>query len=430
MRWLATLLIVHALLFALPPLVRRIYRRSDLPLESSEERWLWRVAVVAAVIKLGGILYPHAIIFDEAAHVLRMRWILDGRFMELYRPGYTSYMGDTVGLEGGQFPYSPLWYLIVTPFHFLGLDLGDATNGLSALMDVSKMFFIHIIARGTLRLRAVSVLAAALYQLIPMPYFLLSWGNYPTQFGLWASLLVTAFLVVNWEHLRGRRTFWTWVGLLALAILSYTVLGVYTVSFLLLIAIFGLPRQRRGALPRLRFIVAGLLTAELLVFVIYHGQFAHAMITETLPALVSGTARRLDGPLDAQAEVRESPLANFLANNQFTVNHLTSLGMTIAPAGLLLLWATPSRRRWWPLWTAWLAMFVIYTLLSAYVADMVLKHVFFMMPLICIALALVLEHWWRRGWGGRAATLAVLLYLAVEVIERGHFYLLIKRHMV
>ncbi|WP_026370629.1 hypothetical protein [Kallotenue papyrolyticum] len=70
------------------------------------------------------------------------------------------------------------------------------------------------------------------------------------------------------------------------------------------------------------------------------------------------------------------------------------------------------------------------SLFSGFVADMVLKHVFFILPLVCIALAIVLERWWRAGLGGRLAVLALLLFLAAEVIERGHFYLLVKRHFV
>lgn len=426
-RWLVVLTLTHALL-CLAPLLRWLYTRAGVPLLPWEEAWLWRIVCGATLLKLGGMLYPHAIIFDEAAHVLRMHWILEGRFLELYRPGYTSYMGDTVGLEGGQLPYSPLWYLIVTPFHFLGLDLGDATNGLSALMDVSKTFLIHIIGRVTLARARPALLAAALYHLIPMPYFMLSWGNYPTQFGLWASLLTTAFLVTRWHALHGWRTFLLWSALLALSILSYTVLGVVNASFLLLIGLLALIQQRGAGWRRLRFIVAGLLAAELFCFAIYHVQFARVMVVETLPALIDGLSERLNRPLTAQAEARDNALANFSANNQFTVNHFTPLALMAALPGYALLFVRA--RRWWPLWAAWLGMFVVYSLFSGFVADMVLKHVFFIMPLVCIALAVVLERWWRAGPAGRLAALAIGLFLAAEVIERGHFYLLVKRHFV
>jgi hypothetical protein len=430
--WLVVVLGLHAALWPLQRAARAIYDRANVPLAIDEEHWLWRIFVAATLVKLGGMLYPHAIIFDEAAHVLRMKWILEGRFMELYRPGYTSFMGETVGLGSGQFPYSPLWYLVVVPFHFLGLGLNDTTNGLSGLMDVSKLFPIHLIARVTTGSRRTALFAAALYQLLPMPYFLLSWGNYPTQFGLWAALLATAFLVVHYQRFGqealSRQTFWIWAGLLALAILSYTVLGVFSVTLFGLIGLLGLFQRGGLGLKRLRFIVGGMLVAELFCFVIYHAQFAQAIVMDTLPAIVSGTVDRVDNPLDAEAEARENPLANFKANNQFTISHYTPLVLVLAAFGGLGLAYHAETRRWWPIWGAWLGVFVLYTLVSAFIADMVLKHVFFIMPLMSIWAAYVLNWWWRRGWAGRAAVAMVLIFLAVDVAQRGHFYLLIKRH--
>lgn len=435
-RWLVVLLGLHLALWPLRPLVRTIYRRGGVALEAGEEAWLWRFFALGILLKLGGTLYPHAIIFDEAEHVKRMNMILEGKFLELYQPSYTSYMGDTVGLGGGQFPYSPLWYLIVLPFHLLGLGLPDATNGLSALLDVSKLFPIHMIARVTLDSRRGALLAAGLYNLLLMPYFLLSWGNYPTQFGLWALLLATAFLVLNYERLllprpdRGRGRFWLWVALMALAILSYTVLGVFAVTLFGLIGLLGLIQSGRPGWRRLRFIVVGMIVAELFCFAIYHVQFAEPIIRDTLPALVDGTVDRVDNPLDEQADARDNALANLLANNQFAVNHFTGLLLILSSVGGVLVFAQPQTRRWWPIWASWLLIFVLYTLVSAYVADMVLKHVFIMMPLVCIWTAALLNWIWRRGLIGQLATLGVFVFLAVRVAEYGHFYLLVKRHFV
>jgi hypothetical protein len=409
-------------------MARAVYQRCGVPLSEAEDLWLWRIFSAALLVKLGGILYPHAIIFDQAAHVLRMRWLLDGRFMELYRPGYTSYMGDTVGLAAGQFPYSPLWDLLVVPFHFLGLGLPDATNGLSAIMDVTKLFPIHLIARVTLRSRRTALFAAALYNLIPMPYFLLSWGNYPTQFGLWASLLATAFLVVCYRSSGGRRTFWVWVGLLVLAILSYTVLGVFSISLVGLIALLGLLQRDGLGWKRLRFVVTGIVVAELICLVIYHGQFARSLLTETLPAVMAGTADRIDNPLEARADPRDNARANFDANNQFMFNHFTSLALAVAAVGAFMLVRSREWSRWWPVWVGWAALFVLYSLVSAYVADMVLKHIFIVMPLVCILMALALDRWWRHGRWGQAAVVAVLVFLSADTITKGYSYLLTKRH--
>jgi hypothetical protein len=429
-RWLVVLAGLHLLLWPLRAATGFLYRKSNIDLATGEEIWLARIVAAATLVKLGGILYPHIIIFDEPAHVMRMQWVLDGRFLELYRPGYTSYMGDTVGLGSGQFPYSPLWYLVVVPFRFIGLSLNDATNGLSALMDVSKLIPIHMIVRATIGSRRAALMAAAFYHLLPMPLFLLSWGNYPTQFGLWASLLATAFLVVNYRRFEGRRMFFAWVAFMMLAILSYTVLGVFAVSLFGLIALLGLMQRDGLGFRRMRFIIGGMIVAELFCFALYHVQFASAFVRDTLPAIVSGTSSRLDAPLDASAEARMNAAANIAANNQFTVNHFTSLGLLLSAAGFLVLALDPRARRWWPVWGAWIGLFVLYTLVSAYVADMVLKHVFYVMPLIAIALGLICDRWWGRGRFGQAAVVLVMLFFAAQYLERGHFYLLVKRHFV
>jgi hypothetical protein len=273
-------------------------------------------------------------------------------------------------------------------------------------------------------------MSAAFYHLIPMPLFLLSWGNYPTQFGLWASLNATAFLVVNYRRFEGRRRFIGWAAFMVLAILSYTVLGVFAVSLFGLIGVLGLAQRDGLGFRRLRFIVGGIIVAELFSFAIYHVQFASVFFKDTLPAVVSGTSQRLDAPLDASAEARMNALANIAANNQFTINHFTSLGLLLAAIGVLVLALEPGVRRWWPVWGAWIGIFVLYTLVSAYIADMVLKHVFYIMPLVAIALGVICDRWWARGRFGRAAVVLVMLFFASEYLERGYFYLLVKRHFV
>ncbi len=59
---------------------------------------------------------------------------------------------------------------------------------------------------------------------------------------------------------------------------------------------------------------------------------------------------------------------------------------------------------------------------------MVLKHIFLIMPLLCIAAALVADWLWERLRLGRWAVAAGALALLALVAECWHFYLLIKRH--
>ncbi|MBA3468901.1 MAG: hypothetical protein H0T53_04580 [Herpetosiphonaceae bacterium] len=426
--WVIAALLLHLLLGPGRWLLARTLQRHRLEVAPLVWRWLWGIFGVALLIKLGGMLYPHIRVFDEAAHLLRVRWVLDGRFGELYFPNYTSFMGATVGIEGGYFPYSPLWYLVSAPFAALGLPIGATMNGLSAVLDVSKGLLIFVIALATTRRERLALLATALYHLLPMPYYLLSWGNYPTQLGLWATLVATTYLVLNYERLLQRRVFGWWVALLALCILTYTVIGIFAWTMFGLVALLEALRGRRRQPGIIRGVLVGIIIAEIFAFGIYHVQFAGVMLQSTLPSLLKSTQDKADGPATTTVDARESPLSNLNANTVFMRNHATDGLLLVGLIGMVGLYTDPAARRWWVIWTAWLSIFVLYTLVSAFVADMVLKHIFFIMPLLCIAAALVADTLWQRVKLGRWAVAAGALALLALVAERWHFYLLIKRH--
>lgn len=429
-RWMITLLLLHLLLWPLQRLMQTVMRRYDLEITPASGNWLWAIFGLALIFKLGGMLYPVAIFYDQAAHTVRVQMLLDGRFLELYRPGFTSYMGGTVGLESGYMPYSPLWYIIIAPLRLMGIAIGNAMNGLSGILDTSKGLMIFLIALATLRRERAALLASGLYYLLPMPYFLLSWGNYPTQFGLWAALLAITFLTLNYEHMpevRQWRSFGMWAALLALAILSYTMIGLLAFTmFGVLIVIKAL----QGIKPNwgiIQALVVGMLVAEIFSFAIYHYQFAAVFVSSTLPSVINSVLTKANAELRTDVEPRESPLSNVLANNAFMRNHTTDLLLIVALIGFVWLYIDDKAGRYRGLWSAWIAILLIYTVFSAYVADMVLKHVFFVMPLICIAAALVLDRIWGRWSYGRWIVIAGLILLFALTADRWWFYMLVKR---
>lgn len=432
-RWIAVLVLLHLVFWPLQQLMRTILRRYNLTVSAVGWKWLWGIFGAALLFKVGGALYPHAIFIDEWPHMQRVQMVLDGRFLELYRPGFTSFLGGTVGLEAGYLPYSPLWYLLIAPIHMAGIPIGDAMNGLNALLDVSKGLMIFLITLRTLDRERPALIASGLYHLLPMPYFLMSWGNYPTQFGLWASLVVLTFLALNYQQmpvLREWKRFGLWVGLLALSILSYTIIGVMTFTMLGILMLFKILRGVKGSRPFILSLLIGMILAEGFAFAIYHVQFVPVFLNSTLPSVVNNIINMASAELRPDVEARESPLSNFLANTIFLRNHTTYLLLLLTMVGLGGLYFDQSGRWYGSFWSAWLAIFVLYTLVSAYVADMVLKHILFVMPLICISAALALNAIWDRWRYGRLATIVTALFLFAVVVERWWFYLLIKRHDV
>ena len=430
--WLATVGLLHLILWPCERLIRTVLQRHSLTVSRVGWTWLWCMFGAALLFKVGGALYPHAIFIDEQPHTQRVHMVLDGRFIELYRPGFTSFLGDTVGLEAGYLPYSPLWYLIIALIHWLsGIAIGDVMNGLNALLDTSKGLMIFLIVLKTLQRERAALIGSGLYHLLPMPYFLMSWGNYPTQFGLWASLLVLTFLVLNYHkmpELRDRWRFGVWFVLLVLSILSYTIIGFMTFTMLFILIVFGILQcfDKNRRLITVLFI--GMVLAETFVFAIYHVQFTSSFVNSTIPSIFNNIVSMAGSELRTDVEPRESPLSNFLANTIFLRNHTTDLLLILIIAGIGLLYLDRHGRRYAGLWSAWLGIFVLYTFVSAYVADMVLKHILFVMPLMCISAALALDMLWKRWRYGGSITIMVILFLCAVTVERWWFYLLIKRH--
>lgn len=430
-RWVVTLLLLHLMLGPLQQLISRVMRRHDLTITPTGWNWLWAIFGLALLFKLGGALYPHAIFFDQAAHTKRVQMVLDGRFIELYQPGFTSYMGGTVGLGSGYMPYSPLWYLIIAPLRLVGFSIGDAMNGLNAILDVSKGLMIFLIALKTIGRQRAALLASGLYHLLLMPYFLMSWGNYPTQFGLWAALLAITFLTLNYDHmptLKQRGPFIIWTALLVLALLSYTMIGLLAFSMLALVCLFKALRRARSNWSLIQALVAGMLAAEIFAFAIYHFQFVPAIVSSTIPSVVSNITDNSKADLRSDVEARESPLSNVLANSGFLRNHTTDLLLLIILVGIVWLHFDSRAGHYRALWSAWFAILVLYTLVSAYVADMVLKHIFFLMPLFCICIALVLDKIWGRWRYGRLIVIPGLMVLGALAAEHWWVYVLFDRH--
>src|SRR6185503_11258486 len=146
-------------------------------------------------------------------------------------------LGATVGLEGGHFPYSPLWYLITAPFGLLGADLGIASNALNAALDVSRSLLIAYLALRLFENQRAALFAAGIYHLLPMPYYLLSWGNWPTQLGLWGALLLIAVVAATFEHPGERATLALLTGAALVAMLTYTVLGIVAFTMIGMLAL-------------------------------------------------------------------------------------------------------------------------------------------------------------------------------------------------
>jgi len=427
---LAGLILALALFF---PLLRRgtrtLFQRLGMQPPPAIETWLWRVMALAALVKLGGVLYPQIIIMDAPAHTRNVVRLLTGDWASVFLPSRDSMLGKTVGLEGGQLPYAAFYYLLSAPLTLLPIPLPLAMALWNGLLEIARNLLFYLLAVGITGRPRVGLWAAVFYTFLPAPYYLLSWGNYPTLLGLFAAVMVLVFLVLSYDQMGKRRTVRWWIVLLLFLIFSYLMIGVFTAALLLLLALLEWlfsrsEAQRRRAMA----ILVGLLLAEGLVFVFYHSGYARAFFRETLPAVARAVAVKSAAMGQRGVDTREGLLSNWVGNWTFVRNHLTDLGVIFACTGIGCLLIEPGRRRWRPLLVAWLLFFFLFSLVSGLVADMVLKHIFFMFPWFCLGAAVLAERFYRRGWAGRLVLILYIAWMVWLTLNRWLYLILVKRH--
>lgn len=411
---------LHLCLGPLRAFTRFAFARGGETLPQWHETWLWRIVVLAALIKIGGVIYPQTIVYDERWHVPRTQLVLDGRFLELVVPSRVTLLGDTVGFKGGHFPYSPLWYLITAPFGLIGIDLGLASNVLNTALDVSRSLLIAYIALRLFGRPGLAVTAAGCYHLLLMPYFLISWGNWPTQLGLWGTLVLIAVVLAYDDRPEERRALWGVAAAAALAMLTYTVVGIMAFTMMGIYALFELVRRETLARHRGRLILLGLAIAEGAAFLIYHMWYVPVIVAETIPAIGAALGQRV-GRADA------APLPTPLIDGAFMLNHLTWPGILLILGGAVLAWSTALRAH--GLLIGWWAVLLLYSLVSWNIADMILKQVFFMLPLAALCMALAIDWLWRQHWIGKTAVVLSLVYLSLRLADRWYEYIMVKRHI-
>lgn len=401
-----------------------LWRVGGVSMSQRHTRWLVGILVVAALVKIGGVLYPQIIVYDQRYHVPRTEMVLNGQFLKLLVPSDVTALSVTVGIEGGHLPYSPLWYLLVAPFGFFGVDLGIASNVLNGVIDVSRSILIAYLALRLFERPLVALWAAGVYHLFEMPYYLISWGNWPTQLGLWGGLLLICAVAATLEHANDRRTFAVLTAGAVASMATYTVLGVVTFSMIGMLAVMEVLRRTRPGLLRGRTLVAGLIAAEAVVFLVYHIWYVPTILADTLPAVVSGIANPSEQLHGAE---RPSPLGMTQINWDYTLNHLTWAVVALLPVGAVMAFRQAKRGRL--LIAAWLLTLAAFTVFDFAVVEMIFKHIFFSLPLFALFVGLVFGALWSQPqWLVRLVPVGICLYLATFIVERWWFYIMVKRH--
>jgi hypothetical protein len=348
----------------------------------------------------------------------RVRWILDGNLAAIYQPGAFSESVMPINEWGPNrpvIPYSPFFHIFSTAFALIPWwPLELSANLFSGLIDTSRVFLIAILALKSGLSRRATLLAALMYAVTPFTFLLHSWGNVPTTFGIWWTLLATVVIVALYPKLErpGPLALLTFVTLACM--LMYTVMAVFYVLFV--IAFLFILRIRPATIDHrpIRAVVLATGLAIGLSLIIYYWQYIPGIVERTIPYMTDLATK---GPQSVGVE--REPFGVYLSRY---VPHLdyhiwpgdflyygVAIPALFAIPGFLALRQKPLI---YAVLAAWFSIAVLF-LLAGYRISMVDKQLFYVFPAFCLCWAIYAERYWRRGsWGKLFVALIYLFTLA------------------
>ena len=416
------------LLLALERALAWVFGKAGAPLSDWLLRALLLIFFAGYWIKAGGMLYPYFVGIDMSLQMSWARRIFSGEFGLFY--GTNNPMNERTmptaewGANRPVIPYSPWFHIFAGSFMLLPMPMVLAGHMFSALVDTSRVFLIGLLARKSGLSERESLFAGLLYAVTPATFLLHSWGNLPTTFGIWWTLVTTVFIVAAYRRLDQKWPFVVLTLLLTVTMLIYTVMAVFMVIFLALLlpALWFIERGplRKADSPEAHAfadpapgsrrpivaIVLAVLAAGLLSTLIYYGQYIPLLIQRTLPYFFGGVPGQQVGIQNHQ------PFLEYLADYIPRLGYFARpvifglwIPLILALVGLLRL----RRRRVLALVLAWAAVTVLFTIAGSRIS-MVDKQIFYFMPAMMLLAAPAFNWLWERGVIGRLAVAATYLF--------------------
>ncbi len=414
--WLSVLLV-----WGLRSIVPWLMAKGGVELEQSTLTMLLLIFLAGFWIKGGGQLYPYMIAIDIHWHMERVRWILDGRLGEIYKPGAfnESVMPEKeFGANRPTIPYSPFFHIFATSFALLPFQMEQTAKIFSSIQDNCYPLLIYFFARSFGFSRRSGLLAAGLYSVIPLTYLLHSWGNVPTTNGMWWTFMTIAFIIGAWGTLNLQKRWWIFVGILTITFLMYTVMAVFLGMLLVLwmsyIAISR--RDQRGEAWR---VIKAMFMAVGFATLIYYGLYIPDIVRKTIPYFSTSLTKGQEavGAVQYQATNYD----NFRAYGIRLINHGLLIPLFLSPLGVWLMgrWRTqrPDGKLW--LGSLWMCAMFSVSLIFFWIdrnVPMVDKHIIFLIPVWCLLIAVMLDETLKRWrWTSILAASAYLVLFAMSI---------------
>jgi hypothetical protein len=388
--------------------LRAVLSRSGWP-HASERPALLAVLVGGLLLKLAGLLYPLFVSSDADFHANRLLDVLEG---QLFPTSVTQHQSPF------RIPYPISLYLIAAPFGAMGLELVKVLQVVTAVADLGVSLALAYLARRFLNDARGGILAAGLYQIVPVNFYSFSSGNLTNLFGVATTVFfLTALLVLTggggkkWAALTFLFSLLAWTSHLGVA-LAAALLWPGFLGAAWLLTPGGLERQQKRR-------VGLAVTASVVVACLYYAGYAE---------LFAKQASRLFGR-EYMTGAREvaGPLAKLAFNLPFYAGDIGAVFALIALLGAVSLLRRALES---PLhgalavWTVVSSLFLVADLFTS----LELRYVLQAAPLLSLFAGSYLSQAFARGWLGRIAGLAACLYLASLGLASYRECLLLRYH--
>ncbi len=382
-------------------LLNWLNHRGIVCLSPAARRALAAVALLAFVLRFGGMAYPLNYNSDLPLILGRTWLVREGQLASLFFPNPA--LTPVQWGEGFTIPRSPFYYIITVPVTLLP---GEAGAELGMMAWSSAVDALAVVLVGILALYAgggsrAGVMAAFLAATLPVGLmFTVSWGILPTLFGQCLALLTLVLWLNLRPRLHERRAWLLLAAALTVTFVSYpTAMLFLGTTGVLLVAALALQRDP-ATLPTLSAALVALVAA----FVLYYGWHVPAMVSHTLPTLLGEAAESNT----ASAGVSLSRSLDALWVQLF--DKYSAYVLLLALFGALLLALTrlsPRGRDTRLVLFAWAGAFVPLALADEYVVTFILKHILHILPVLAVLGGVFLGRLSRQR-GGHVLVWALL----------------------
>lgn len=381
-------------------------------LSPGERSVLIGVLAAGLFLKLGGLFYPFFFSSDAEFHANRLLEVMEGNF---FTTSVTQHDPPF------RIPYPISLYVFAAPLSALGIGSIAVLKTVTALADLGVSLALAFLGARFLQDAWGGILAAAVYQFVPLNFLAFSSGNFTNIFGAAATVFFLALLLAASRARSPGHTKLVLAGVLLTSLVALTAhFGSFLYGALLLpawlAAIFWIAPRTSEAGQEKRILVA--VAVSLLAACVYYLGYVDLFTTQW--------ARALSRDYATGGAPTEGPLAKLLFNWAFFREQVGTVFILVALLGAIPIVRQAGRTPFHAAVTAWLGVTGVFFLLDLMTA-LEVRYVLQVLPLLALFVGSFLSAAFRRGIVGRVAAVAVTGYLAVMGM-RSYAYCLLERY--